>query len=84
MDFWIVIILNNFLFSISVTVYVEVACNGLFGAGKGTFIGAPDSDKMYSVQRAELVVFNRDVRELLTDFEMLVDIVKVLVHLKIF
>uniref|UniRef100_A0A3P8UMG9 alpha-mannosidase n=1 Tax=Cynoglossus semilaevis TaxID=244447 RepID=A0A3P8UMG9_CYNSE len=60
----------------SVTVYVEVACNGLFGAGKGTFIGAPDPDKMYSVQRAELVVFNRDVRELLTDFEMLVDIVK--------
>lgn len=41
-------------------------------------IAAPDPDRMFSVQRAELVIFNRDVQKLLTEFEMLVDIVKVL------
>uniref|UniRef100_A0A8C4IAL7 alpha-mannosidase n=1 Tax=Dicentrarchus labrax TaxID=13489 RepID=A0A8C4IAL7_DICLA len=60
----------------SITLYVEVACNGLFGAGEGSMIAAPDPNRMFSVQKAELVVFNREVRELLTDFEMLIDIVK--------
>ncbi|KAJ8002432.1 hypothetical protein DPEC_G00158840 [Dallia pectoralis] len=62
----------------SMTLYIELACNGLFGAGQGSMIAAPDPDRKYSVQKAELVVFNQDVRELLTDFEMLVDIVKLL------
>ncbi|KAM6937533.1 alpha-mannosidase 2C1 [Xenentodon cancila] len=60
----------------SVTLYVETACNGLFGAGLGSMIAAPDPNRTFSVQKAELVIFNRDVRQLLTDFEMLVDIVK--------
>lgn len=40
-------------------------------------IAPPDPNRKFTLQKAELVVFNRDVRELLTDFEMLVDIVKV-------
>ena len=56
---------------------MELACNGLFGAGQGSMIAAPDPNRKYTLQKAELVVFNRDVQELLTDFEMLVDIVKV-------
>ncbi|KAG7276249.1 hypothetical protein CRUP_018631 [Coryphaenoides rupestris] len=60
----------------SVTLYVEMACNGLFGAGQGSMIAPPDPNRKYSVQKAELVVLNRDVQEMLTDFEMLVDIVK--------
>ncbi|KAL0968906.1 hypothetical protein UPYG_G00273490 [Umbra pygmaea] len=62
----------------SKTLYIELACNGLFGAGKGSMIAAPDPNRKYSVQKAELVVFNQEVRDLLTDFEMLVDIVKML------
>ncbi|KAL2093236.1 hypothetical protein ACEWY4_010548 [Coilia grayii] len=62
----------------SMTLYVELACNGLFGAGQGSMIAAPDPNRKFSVQKADLVVFNRDVRELLTDFEMLVDIIKLL------
>uniref|UniRef100_A0A671NCG4 alpha-mannosidase n=1 Tax=Sinocyclocheilus anshuiensis TaxID=1608454 RepID=A0A671NCG4_9TELE len=62
----------------SITLYVELACNGLFGAGNGSMIAAPDPNRKFTLQKAELVVFNRDVRELLTDFEMLVDIVKIL------
>lgn len=59
------------------TLYVELACNGLFGAGNGSMIAAPDPNRKYTLHKAELVVFNKDVQELLTDFEMLVDIVKV-------
>nr|XP_061825435.1 alpha-mannosidase 2C1-like isoform X1 [Nerophis lumbriciformis] len=60
----------------SVTIYVEMACNGLFGAGNGSMIAPPDPNRKFSVQKAELVIFNREVRELMTDFEMLIDIVK--------
>lgn len=62
----------------SITLYVELACNGLFGAGQGSQIAPPDPNRKFTLQKAEVVVLNRDVRELLTDFEMLVDIVKVL------
>lgn len=60
----------------SLTLYVEVACNTLIGAGQGSMIAAPDPNRKFSVQKAELVVFNQQVRELLTDFEMLIDTVK--------
>lgn len=60
----------------SLLLYIEVACNGLFGAGQGSMIAAPDPKRTFSVQRAELIVFHRDVQELITDFEMMVDIVK--------
>lgn len=56
---------------------MELACNQLFGAGQGSMISAPDPNRMFSVKKAELVVFNRGVQELLTDFETLTDIVKV-------
>lgn len=56
---------------------MEVACNTLFGAGHGSMIAAPDPNRMFSVQKAELVVFHQEVQELLTDFEILIDIVKV-------
>uniref|UniRef100_A0A670JV73 Mannosidase alpha class 2C member 1 n=1 Tax=Podarcis muralis TaxID=64176 RepID=A0A670JV73_PODMU len=62
----------------SLTLYVELACNGLFGAGKGSMIAPPDPDKKFSLQKAELVVFNRDVHELLVDFEILLDMAKLL------
>ncbi|XP_044306519.1 alpha-mannosidase 2C1 isoform X2 [Varanus komodoensis] len=57
----------------SLSLYVEVACNGLFGAGKGSMIAPPDPDKRFSLRKAELVVFNREVHELLVDFEILRD-----------
>uniref|UniRef100_A0ABM5EXU9 alpha-mannosidase n=1 Tax=Pogona vitticeps TaxID=103695 RepID=A0ABM5EXU9_9SAUR len=62
----------------SLTLYVEVACNGLFGAGKGSMIAPPDPDKKFSLHKAELVVYNRDVHELLVDFEILLDMAKLL------
>uniref|UniRef100_A0A8C3WA70 Alpha-mannosidase 2C1 n=1 Tax=Catagonus wagneri TaxID=51154 RepID=A0A8C3WA70_9CETA len=60
----------------SLTLYVEVACNGLLGAGKGSMIAAPDPEKMFQVSRAELAVFRRDVHKLLVDLELLLGIAK--------
>uniref|UniRef100_A0A8C9B867 Alpha-mannosidase 2C1 n=1 Tax=Phocoena sinus TaxID=42100 RepID=A0A8C9B867_PHOSS len=60
----------------SLTLYVEVACNGLLGAGKGSMIAAPDPEKMFQVSRAELAVFHRGVHKLLVDLELLLGIAK--------
>ncbi|KAM5337124.1 alpha-mannosidase 2C1 isoform 2-T2 [Glossophaga mutica] len=60
----------------SLTLYVEVACNGLLGAGKGTMIAAPDPEKMFQVSRAELALFHRDVHKLLVDLELLLGVAK--------
>ncbi|KAM6149989.1 alpha-mannosidase 2C1 isoform 2-T2 [Erethizon dorsatum] len=60
----------------SLTLYVEVACNGLLGAGKGTMIAPPDPEKMFQLSRAELAVFHRDVHQLLVDLELLLGIAK--------
>ncbi|KAM8804642.1 alpha-mannosidase 2C1 [Eudromia elegans] len=57
----------------SLTLYVELACNGLFGAGKGSMIAPPDPDKRFTLSKAELAIFNRDVYELLVDLEILLD-----------
>ncbi|KFR15937.1 Alpha-mannosidase 2C1, partial [Opisthocomus hoazin] len=62
----------------SLTLYVELACNGLFGAGKGSMIAPPDPDRRFTLSKAELVVFNRDVYELLVDLEILLDMARLL------
>ncbi|XP_062926980.1 alpha-mannosidase 2C1 [Mobula hypostoma] len=58
--------------------YVELACNGLFGAGQDSMIAPPDPQRKFVLHKAELVVFNRDVHELLIDFEILLDMAKFL------
>ncbi|KAK2508946.1 LOW QUALITY PROTEIN: hypothetical protein MC885_008404 [Smutsia gigantea] len=60
----------------SLTLYVEVACSGLLGAGKGSMIASPDPEKMFQVSRAELAVFRRHVYELLVDLELLLGMAK--------
>uniref|UniRef100_A0A8U8C6V9 alpha-mannosidase n=1 Tax=Geospiza parvula TaxID=87175 RepID=A0A8U8C6V9_GEOPR len=62
----------------SLTLYVELACNGLFGAGQGSMIAPPDPDRRVTLSKAELVVFNRDVYELLMDLEILLDMAQLL------
>ncbi|XP_074901725.1 alpha-mannosidase 2C1 isoform X2 [Buteo buteo] len=62
----------------SLTLYVELACNGLFGAGKGSMIAPPDPNRRFTLSKAELVIFNRDVYELLVDLEILLDMAQLL------
>lgn len=53
-------------------IFIEAACNGLFGAGKdGQMIQAPDPNKSFKLSRAEIVSKNEAVFQLLMDFEIL-------------
>ncbi|KAG9489498.1 hypothetical protein GDO78_005466 [Eleutherodactylus coqui] len=62
----------------SMTLYIEMACNGLFGAGQGGMIAPVDPKKTFTLQRAELAIFNRAVQELLLDLEILYDMARLL------
>ncbi|XP_076466498.1 alpha-mannosidase 2C1-like [Babylonia areolata] len=57
-------------------VYVEMACNGLFGASKGGLIGPTDPNRHYSLQQAEIATFDRDVYGLIMDMEILYGMAK--------
>ena len=63
----------------SFTVYIEMACNGLFGAGDNGMIEPADPNKYFTLSCCEAVVFDRQVYDLLRDVEMLHDVAKVLV-----
>ncbi|XP_027714108.1 alpha-mannosidase 2C1 isoform X1 [Vombatus ursinus] len=62
----------------SLTLYVETACSGVFGAGKGSMIAPPDNEKRFSVTRAEMAVYHRNVHELMMDMEILLGMAKCL------
>ncbi|KNC99430.1 uncharacterized protein SPPG_05671 [Spizellomyces punctatus DAOM BR117] len=58
--------------------YVEVACNGMFGAGIGGngSINPPEEDRYYRLTTAEIIVPNTDAFDLLWDMEVLLGMVK--------
>ncbi|KAM8972229.1 alpha-mannosidase 2C1 [Pelodytes ibericus] len=60
------------------TLYIEMACNGLFGAGQNSMIAPVDLCKTFSLQKAELAIVHRDVQELLLDFEIIYNMAKLL------
>lgn len=58
--------------------WIEVACNDLFGAGAGGMINPPDPAKIFTVKKAHVAVFERGVFDLFTDLEILVGMAKCL------
>ena len=60
-----------------ITVYIEMAANGMFGAGKGGLINAPDPERRYSLSMAEIAVFNTKCYEILQDLTVILDLAKV-------
>ena len=60
--------------------YVEMACNGLFGAGIGSQIGPADPNRKYKLQTCEIAVVDTDVRQLLIDFDVMIQLIKVHKH----
>ncbi|KAI9003260.1 alpha-mannosidase 2C1-like protein [Gaertneriomyces semiglobifer] len=58
--------------------YIEIACNGMFGAGAGGngSINPPVMNRQYRLETAELVVPSKEAYHLLWDFEILLGIVK--------
>ncbi|XP_022094007.1 alpha-mannosidase 2C1-like [Acanthaster planci] len=55
--------------------FIEMACNGMFGAGSG-LIGPPNPNMTFNLSKVELVTFDRLVFDLICDIETLVDMVK--------
>ncbi|OJJ44484.1 hypothetical protein ASPZODRAFT_27716 [Penicilliopsis zonata CBS 506.65] len=53
--------------------YLEMACNGMFGLGKGARNQPPDPDRYFTLQTAEIVAVNREARALLFDFTTIAD-----------
>ncbi|KAK7493075.1 hypothetical protein BaRGS_00015596 [Batillaria attramentaria] len=51
-------------------IYVEMACNGLFGAGEH-LIQAPDPNKQFTLECVDIATFDRDVYSLILDMEIL-------------
>ncbi|ORX36276.1 glycosyl hydrolases family 38 N-terminal domain-domain-containing protein [Kockovaella imperatae] len=59
------------------SVYVEVSCNGLFGAATpGTEMAPPDPNRTFLLRTADIVLPNQPVRALALDFAILRQIAK--------
>lgn len=59
------------------TLYVEMAANGMFGAGKDGVINAPDPAREYTLSMAEIAVFDTAVYQVLMDLTVIIDLAKV-------
>ncbi|CAB3990286.1 alpha-mannosidase 2C1-like [Paramuricea clavata] len=56
----------------SFTLYIEMACNGLFGVGEGTMISPPSSTRYFDLSMVEIAVFDQDCYQLILDLTMLI------------
>ncbi|BFZ09579.1 hypothetical protein BsWGS_12618 [Bradybaena similaris] len=58
------------------TIYIEMACNHLFGIGNVAIVKPEDEKKTFTLSQAQVAVFDRDVFNLVLDIETLHDIAK--------
>ncbi len=65
------------LTSFSWDVYVEVACNTLFGAGEGGMIAPPNRKRQFTLGKVELCTLCVPRERVLRDLEVLTDMAKV-------
>ncbi|KAK0052625.1 alpha-mannosidase 2C1-like isoform X1 [Biomphalaria pfeifferi] len=57
-------------------IYIEMACNHLFGIGNSALVKPEDDLKTFTLCQAEVALFDRDVFNLILDVETLHDIAK--------
>lgn len=60
------------------TYYIEMACNTIFGGGSPNMISPPDTKKYFTLQQADIAVFDRQVFDLVMDLEVLYGMAKTL------
>ena len=56
------------------TLYIEMACNEMFGNGNGGMIMAPNPNRQFQLQMAEMVEINWNAQQLLWDMQLLLDL----------
>ena len=61
-------------------VYIEMACNSVFGAGENGVINPPKLDRTFRLEQVELIIQDEDVFQLICDFEVLIGLAKVRMH----
>ena len=54
-----------------------MTCNDLFGAGEAGLINRPNPNKKFKLEKCEITVIDTDVKQLLIDFEIMIQLVKV-------
>ena len=55
------------------TIYIEMACNSMFGNPPGDIIQPPDMNKYFQLHQAEIVAVNLEARQLAIDFWIIGD-----------
>ncbi|XP_065828703.1 alpha-mannosidase 2C1-like isoform X2 [Oscarella lobularis] len=56
--------------------YIEMAACGMFGAGCGSMIAPPDGDRLFTLSKADIVVFDRECYNLIIDLSIMHDLAK--------
>ncbi|VIO88100.1 Uncharacterized protein BM_BM9778 [Brugia malayi] len=58
--------------------YVEASCSDRFGDGDGNAIGPVKMDKLFELKRCELAEYRATIHDLIIDFELLLEMSKIL------
>ena len=56
--------------------YIEVACNGMFGVGSNGMINPPDPNRTFTLEQAELATFDRQADTLIRQLRLLHGVAK--------
>jgi len=58
--------------------FIEMACNGMFGNGGGGMIMPPDPNKIFKLEKADIVIINEPVQQLYWDIKVIYDLAQAL------
>ena len=70
-------LVSSFIYFLRVELLIEMAANGMFGAGKDGMINPPDPTKSFTLSMVEIAVFNRKAYKVICDLKLLLSIIKV-------
>jgi alpha-mannosidase len=60
-----------------IVLFVEMACNGLFGAGYPVPHDPPNMNKYYTLKQVEIGLFDKKKFEMITNFNLISEIARV-------
>lgn len=55
------------------TVYIEMAANGMFGAGKDGMINTPDPNRTFCLSMVEIAAIDRNIYSIINDLKIIID-----------
>ncbi|KAF8965684.1 hypothetical protein BGZ46_000515 [Entomortierella lignicola] len=60
----------------TIELFVEMACNGMFGAGKNGVINPPEDNRSFRLAQVEIVIPNKAAWQLFYDMQIILDMAK--------